>query len=184
MCEIDAEGGPPRIIGEGRDPHVAPDGRLIAFTKYLSNGYAVFLFETESGQVRQITSHSNEIGAVTPTFSPDGNTIIYSDTVNGALELFSVSIESGDIRQLTELGKFATCAAWSPNMQWVSFRLTDEAFWIHADRMKLAYAEKRPEKRPVWVMRADGSNPHPLEALRYQCGIDGSRAVWDPSGGA
>jgi TolB protein len=183
MCEIDANGGSKRILGAGRDPHISPDGKQLAFTKYLSTGYAVFLMETDSGKVSQITSHENLMGAVTPTFSPDGKSILYSDSVSHALELFCVSVESGEIRQLTNLGGFSTCAAWSPDMQWISFRLTDEDFWNHADRMQRAYAERRPDKRPVWVMRADGSEPHPLEALRYQCGIDGSRAVWDPLGG-
>jgi TolB protein len=183
MCEVDADGGSRRIIGEGRDPHISPDGKLVAFTRYLSTGYAVFLLETSSGKIKQITSHENPIGAVTPTFSPDGRMIAYSDSVGDGLELFTVSAGSGGIRQLTRLGGFATCAAWSPDGKWISFRLTDEGFWNHADRMKIAYAERRPDKRPVWVMHSDGSEPHPLETMRYQCGIDGSRAVWDPRGG-
>jgi TolB protein len=183
MCEVDASGGSYRTIGEGRDPHISPDGKLLAFTKYLSAGYAVFLMEMESGKARQITPHESPMGAVTPTFSPDGTIILYSDSVGNALELFAVSVKSGKINQLTSFGQFATCAAWSPDMKWISFRLTDEDFWNHADRMKLAYAERRADKRPVWIMRADGSEAHPLEALRYQCGIDGSRAVWDPLGG-
>jgi TolB protein len=182
MCSIDASGGAKRILGVGRDPHISPDGKLLAFTKFLSVGYTVFLLDTCNSQVSQITSHENPMGAVTPTFSPDGKFILYSDSVGNALELFRVSVESGEIRQLTDLGQFSTCAAWSPDMRWISFRVTDEDFWNHADRMQLAYKERRPDKRPVWVMRADGSETHPLEALRYQCGIDGSRAVWDPLG--
>ena len=184
MCEIHAHGGESRVLGEGRDPHISPDGKLLAFTKYLSTGYAVFLMEVNGGEATQITSHENPIGAVTPTLSPDGESILYSDSVGDVLELFCVTVENRKIRQLTELGQFATCAAWSPDMQWISFRLTDEDFWNHADRMQLAYAERRADKRSVWVMRADGSEPHCLEALRYQCGIDGSRAVWHPLGEA
>jgi TolB protein len=182
MCEVDADGGAYRVIGEGRDPHLSPDGKLLAFTQYCESGYAVFLMEMDGGRVIRVTEHENSIGAVTPTFSPDGKSILYSDTAGDGLELYCVSVASGEIRQLTTLGQFATCAAWSPDMQWISFRVTDEAFWIQADRMALAYAERRPDKRPVWVMRADGSEAHPVEAMRYQCGIDGSRAVWDPLG--
>jgi TolB protein len=183
MCEIDACGGAYRVLGEGRDPHISADGKLLGFTRHLGAGYAVFVMEMATGAIEQLTTHQNSIGAVTPTFSPDGKTIAYSDTVDGCLELFAVSTGSGAIRQLTELRQIATCAAWSPDGRWLSFRLTDEDFWNHADRMKAAYAERRPDKRPVWTMGADGSAPHPLEALRYQCGIDGSRAVWDPTGG-
>ena len=45
---------------------------------------------------------------------------------------------------------------------------------------KKAYSDKRADKRPVWVMGADGSNPHVIELLHYQCAIDGSRASWRP----
>jgi len=182
MCEVDATGGEYRALGEGRDPHVSPDGKLVAFTKHVSTGYAVFLMETDSGEVTQLTWHESPMGAVTPTFSPDGKNILYSDSSGNALELYRVSVDGGEIIQLTNLGQFATCAAWSPDMRWISFRVTDEDFWNRADRMALAYEERRPDKRPVWIMGANGSEPHPLEALRYQCGIDGSRAVWDPRG--
>ena len=97
MCEIDAAGGAYRVLGEGRDPHISPDGKLLAFTKFLSKGYAVFLMETDTGGVTQITSHENPMGAVTPTFSPDGKSIVYSDSVGNALELFCVSVQSREI---------------------------------------------------------------------------------------
>lgn len=182
MCEVDATGGEYRVFGEGRDPHIAPDGKLLAFTRFLNSGYAVFLMELDSGKIIQVTQHENHVGAVTPTFSPDGKRVLYSDTAGDALELFCLSVETGEIDQLTSLERFATSAAWSPDKKWISFRVTDEDFWNHPDRMQRAYAERRPDKRPVWVVGADGSSPHPLEALHYQCGIDGSRAVWDPQG--
>jgi hypothetical protein len=43
-----------------------------------------------------------------------------------------------------------------------------------------AYGERRADKRPVWVMRFAGSNPHVIESLHYQTTIDGSRAPWRP----
>jgi TolB protein len=33
---------------------------------------------------------------------------------------------------------------------------------------------------PVWVIHPDGSEPHVIECLRFQCAIDGSRASWKP----
>lgn len=182
MCSVAPDGSDYREIAEGRDPCISPDGSQIAFTDKLGEGYVLLTMDASGGNVRQLTEHRNEIGAVTPTFSPDGKKILYSDTVNGALELFCADAAGGRVRQLTSFGRMAACPAWSPDMRWISFRLTDEAFWIDAEKMKAAYGEHRADKRPVWVMEADGSNPRVIEALRYQCSIDGSRAVWNPKG--
>jgi TolB protein len=48
------------------------------------------------------------------------------------------------------------------------------------DRMKKIYREKPGDKRPVWVIRPDGSEAHVVEWLRYQCAMHGSRAAWKP----
>ena len=83
-------------------------------------------------------------------------------------------------RQLTKLGKAATTPAVSPDGKWISFRLCDEIYWRDGKTSERAYRERRADKRPVWVMGADGSNPHVLEPLHYQTTIDGSRAPWRP----
>jgi TolB protein len=44
--------------------------------------------------------------------------------------------------------------------------------------MKKTYEEKRGGKRPVWVVKADGSNPHIVEVLRYQCAVDDNLIPW------
>jgi hypothetical protein len=97
----------------------------------------------------------------------------------GATDIFAIEPNSGDAINLTRHPSENRYPAWSPDGQWISFRVTDTAFWRDAD----AYAEaqkRRDTLRPVWVMKADGSNPRPIEALRYPCATDGSRAVWRP----
>ena len=83
-------------------------------------------------------------------------------------------------RQLTRLGGVSTPAAWSPDGSWISFRHTDEAYWRNPARMKRVYSERPGDKRPVWVVRSDGTEAHVVECLRYQCAMDGSRAAWRP----
>lgn len=170
------------IVGEGRDPHPSPDGMRVAFTRWAESGYAVFTMKIDGTDIRQLTEAHNTIGAVTPTYSPDSRQIAYSDMVDGKLELFVLDEPTGAVRQITHLGQFATSPSWSPDGDLLSFRLTDEAFWIDPERMRRAYSERLADKRPVWVVGANGSEPHVIEAMRYQCGIDGSRAVWRPKG--
>jgi hypothetical protein len=65
-------------------------------------------------------------------------------------------------------------------MKWISFRLCDEVYWRDGKSSERAYRERRADKRPVWVMGIDGSDPHVIESLHYQITIDGSRAPWRP----
>ena len=89
-----------------------------------------------------------------------------------ALKLFLINADGTDNRQLTKLRKVATPAAWSPDKQWISFRLTDERNWSDAKKMSKVYAEKPSDKRPVWMIRPDEADAHVIESLRFQCAMD------------
>ena len=167
-------------VAEGRDGTISPDGKTIAFTKQVGKGYCLFAMDAYGRNVRQLSQHEDEIGAVAPAWSFDGRQIVYSDQVGDALELFVHNVATKQNRQLTKLGKISSSAAWSPDGQFISFRVTEDAYWRNIEARDKAYQDKRPDKRPVWMVGADGSNPHVIEVLRYQCAIDGSRAAWWP----
>ena len=128
----------------------------------------------------QIVKEASRVGATFPNWSPDSKTIVFSFPVDKALELFLVNADGTNLRQLTNLQKVATPAAWSSDGEWISFRYTDERYWSDPETMKKVYAEKPQDKRPVWVIRPDGSDAHVIETLRFQCAMDGSRAAWKP----
>jgi TolB protein len=180
MASISPNGKNFKILGEGHDPCISPDGRKIAFTDSDGNGWCVFVCDADGSNRRQITYGTNQMGAVYPNWSPDGEKIVYANQVGEALEQFVCDADGRNIRQLTQLGKITCPAAWSPDGKWISLRVTDNAFWRDKELMRKTYEEKRGDKRPVWVVRAGGINPHVVEVLRYQCAIDGSRAAWKP----
>lgn len=181
VARINPNGSGFTVIAPGRDPAISPDGKTIAFTRKVGNGFPVFAMDANGKNVRQLTTHEDEIGAVTPTWSPDGQKILYSDQVGEALELFVMDRDGKNQQQLTHLGQIASSPAWSPDMKYITFRVTDYPYWRYPDAKEYVYKEKKPDKRPVWVMNADGSNPHILEALHFNIALDGSRAIWKPT---
>lgn len=169
-----------RVIGPGRDPAISPNGQTIAFTQHTGRGYCVFAMQADGSHISQLTTHENEIGAVTPAWSPDGQKLLYSNQVGTKLELFVCDFDGGNQKQLTHLEQFAASSAWSPDMRYITFRLTDYDYWRYPDSKEYVYREKKADKRPVWIMEADGSHPRVIEALHYHCALDGSRPVWKP----
>jgi TolB protein len=180
MASVRPDGTDLRVLGEGHDPCLSPDGKKIAYTGQVAGGVTVFVMDADGGNKRQLVKGANPWGAVFPSWSPDGGRIVYSGKAGDALELFVVNADGSDNHQLTKLGKVSTPAAWSPDGRWISFRHTDERYWGDPARMKKVYAEHPADKRPVWVVRPDGTGAHVVEALRFQCAMDGSRAAWKP----
>lgn len=180
MARIKPDGTELKMLGEGHDPTLSPDGSQICYTGNIAGGVTVFVMDVDGGNKRQVVKDISKVGATFPNWSPDGKEIVYSFPVDAALELFIIKADGTMNRQLTRTGKICTPAAWSPDGRWISFRYTDERYWSNKERMEKIYAEKPADKRPVWVIRPDGSDAHVIECLRFQCAIDGSRAAWKP----
>jgi TolB protein len=180
MAIIRPDGSDLKILGEGHDPTISPDGKKICYTGNVKGGVSVFVMNPDGSNKRQIIEEVSKVGATFPNWSPDSKQIVFSYPVGNALELFVVNADGSNRCQLTHLQKVATPADWSTDGTWVSFRLTDEMYWSNPEKMKKVCAERPSDKRPVWVIRPDGSDAHVIESLRFQCSMDGSRAAWKP----
>jgi TolB protein len=180
MASIRPDGSGLTMLGDGHDPTISPDGAKVVYTGEVPGGVSVFVMDLDGGNKHRVVEETSAVGATFPNWSPDGKRIIYSFPVGDSLELFVVDADGSNNHQLTHLRKVCTPAAWSPDGAWISFRMTDERYWSDPVKMKKMYAEKPADKRPVWVIRPDGSDAHVIECLRFQCAIDGSRASWKP----
>ncbi len=176
MCRIRPDGGEFRVIGIGVDPAVSPDGNEIVYARQLADGHCLFAARVDGTGERQLTETPNSFFGMHPTWTPDGDAILYADRVGEALELFRIKPNGSARRQLTELRQAATSPAVSPDGKWISFRVCDEVYWKDAATSQRAYAERRSDKRPVWVMTPEGGQAHVVETMRYHTTIDGSRA--------
>lgn len=181
MCRIHPDGAGFEVIDRGGiDPAVSPDGKTIVFAREVQGGHALFAMDVESRRSRQLTPKPNPWAGVHAAWAPDGKTIVYADAVGDALELFAIDPEGKSPRQLTHLKGAATSPAVSGDGRFITFRLCDEVYWRDGKTSERAYRERRADKRPVWIMGIDGSNPRVVEPVHYQTTIDGSRAPLRP----
>jgi TolB protein len=180
ICRVNADGTGFRQMAEGRDGNVSADGKKIVFTQKGANGFGVWTMNTDGTDRRQVVSQESQIGGIAPVWSANGQKIAFSGQVNNFAEIFVCNADGSDLKQLTNLKQISSSPAFSPDGQFLTFRVTDEAYWRDQQKMKQAYQEKAGDKRPVWTIKADGSAAKVVEVLRYQCAIDGSRAEIKP----
>ena len=176
MCRIHPDGLGFEFLANGIDPAISPDGKTMVYAKNDRQGHYVYAADGNGKNERQLTTQPNAFDGVHAAWTPDSKHIIYGDRVEEAEELFLSDPDGGNRKQLTFLKQAATSPVVSPDGKWISFRLCDEVYWRNSERSNLAYAEHRADKRPVWIMGIDGSNPHVVELMHWNTTIDGSRA--------
>jgi TolB protein len=177
---VHPDGTSVEIVTSGRDGHISPDGTRIVYTERGGRGWGVFTMDTTGRNRRQIVPNESEIGGVAPVWSSDGRRIAYSGQVDQVAEIFTCDADGSRNEQLTHLGKISSSPAFSPDGRYLTFRVTDFAYWRDEGSKHAAYSEKAADKRPVYIMKADGGEVRVIDVLHYQSAIDGSRAEWRP----
>jgi tricorn protease len=76
----DTDGSNPRRLtvhpGVERDPHLSPDGRLIAFTGFYGGGFDVFVVSVDGGEPWRLTWHP--AADVCRGWTPDGTRVLFT----------------------------------------------------------------------------------------------------------
>lgn len=167
-------------VTEGRDANISPDGKKIVFTQKGTKGYGVWVMDADGQNRKQVVPHESEIGGIAPVWSPDGKKIAFSGQDGEYAEIFVCNADGSNLQQITKLQKISSSPAFSGDGQYITFRVTDFAYWRDEKTRNQAYSDKQADKRPVYLMKADGTDTKIIEVLHYQCAIDGSRAEWQP----
>lgn len=176
IYRVKSDGTQQQEVTDGRDANISPDGKKLVFTQKGQKEWGVWTMDSDGENRTQIIQNESGIGGIAPVWSYDGKRIAFSMQVGEIAEIFSCNADGSDLRQLTDIKQISSSPAYSPDGKFITFRVTDEAYWQDTRKMKQVYDEKAGDKRPVWVMNVDGSNARIVEVLHYQCAMDGSRA--------
>src|SRR5206468_1284082 len=71
-------------------PSYSPDGKKIAFSAIINNQSDIYFYDTESGEITNLTNDRFFDGA--PVFSPDGKWLVFSSTVDTYAKLFKLNL--------------------------------------------------------------------------------------------
>ena len=180
---VDLATGTDTAVGEAdleaRFPRWGPDNRLSYFD---TTRQAIVVLDLATHAVTYVPDSSGDMG----TWSPDGQAIVYPEIflpnepapVPGAPEdehtdtffshLLRVTIATNAVENLSGQGVVEDASpVYSPSGEWLAFarKSLDQAAWTPG--------------RQLWLMRADGSDAHPLtiEPLYHH-----SAFVWSPDG--
>ncbi|NWF67474.1 MAG: PD40 domain-containing protein [Chloroflexi bacterium] len=93
-------------------PAWSPDGRWLAFTRWVGSNPEIFVRDERSGAERNITNHHQVDDH--PAWSPDGRYLVFESYRDGNAEIYMIDITSGTLRNLTQHAANDYAPAWRP----------------------------------------------------------------------
>jgi len=164
---IPIDGGEPKQITQGRFPCWSPDGKSIAFIRSAfvrshedSKGeyvWNIYIIPSKGGDVRKLTSESDDVRRKHIDWSPDGKLIAYFAEDKKTIRV--IPVQGGEPRVVVKVEEVRNYdeLAWSP------------------DGTKLVYSSKGS----IWIVSSDGGEPEEIET-----GFDAKagHVSWSPDG--
>jgi len=100
-------------------PVASPDGRRIAFRKFVDNNSEVFVMGSDGKNVRNLTDHPAFDGW--PEWSPDGKRIAFASNRNSAYQIFVMNDDGSNAKLVANTEGRATAPKWSPDGKLIYF---------------------------------------------------------------
>ena len=147
-------------------PTWSPDGRSVAYTRFLDGRGPIVVKDLASGAVRPVQGTESELN-FTPAFSPDGRTLAFARTdQEGGTDIYAVNVaDNCCLRRLT-VGRFADnlSPSYAP------------------DGRRVAFVSTRPGSPQIYVMSSDGTDQELLAPFDYGATGPSNSPEWSPDG--
>jgi Tol biopolymer transport system component/DNA-binding winged helix-turn-helix (wHTH) protein len=158
-------------------PKFSPDGRLIAFIRWIDGGSYIFLSDIETGQLRKVTPDNFAISWL--EWSTDGKEIIFSANQTISDRLWRISINSGRpvlIQGVSDEVNHFTISRRDQSLAFSSYFKNTGINVMPVDPSSERQPEHVVEKSPAASTADHGdSNPPPVKKT-WPCKIDSTRA--------
>jgi len=163
LAIMDQDGANHKFLTDGSDlvltPRFNPAAQEITFMSFRNGRPRVYLYNLETGQQRMMGEFPGMTFA--PRFAPDGRSVVFSLIRGGSnSDIFNMDLASRHVKQLTNFPAINTGGSYSP------------------DGRQVAFESDRSAHQQIYVMDADGVNPHRISFGDGRYGTP----VWSPRG--
>lgn len=160
---VDADGQGQRQITKNKSINLKPEwnatGTAIAYTSYAAGNPDLYVADLAKGAIRRVSNRAGvNIGG---SFSPLGDILALTLSPGGDSEIFTIDPYAGrELARLTKSPGIDVSPSWSP------------------DGSQIAFVSERSGSPQIYVMGADGSNPHRVTFA----GAQNTDPAWSPKG--
>jgi len=146
--------GPKRISNFKNGDNCAPvwssDGKKIAFHTFaLMNpprNPEIWVMDADGSNPKKLTDHGLD-----PAWSPDNREIAFASNRDGVFQIYVMGSDGSNVRQLTRNKGEASNPAWAPDGQAIAYSAASDG-----------------DRRGLFLMEKDGSDPHRLAFSKHQ----------------
>jgi Tol biopolymer transport system component len=166
IATIRADGSGLRILTDGKSNYGFPswsgDGKQLVFREVIKGKNTLHVLDLASGQRRVLIEGPSHLNF--PSWSPTADLIAFTGNMDGDYEIYTIKPDGTDLKRLTDSPGNDAHSAWSRDGQWIAFSSGRTGFKDEGSMYKTnpqSYGE-------LYVMRADGSDQHPLTDDQFE----------------